>query len=228
MQPEPLRSLQDQANPGHTALVVVDVQKDYCAEDGLLAIRSGQDMSPIRAAMPRLNRLIQDARDRGVLVVWVRAATTLRALQPNHRAVRDQGSGLLAVEGSDGASFDEGVLPPLPGDIVVTKRNYDGFHQTPLDTMLRAQEIQTLVMTGFTTNVCVESTARHGYFKGYYIVLASDCSAAPDPTEHESAVRNISRYFGKVATGQEISSAWALVTSTVPTVSEVGTGRLSP
>lgn len=210
MPPELLRSLQEQVHPGHSALVVVDVQKDYCAADGLLAIRSGQDMSPIRETMPNLNHLIQDARDNGVLVVWVRVAATMRALQPNHRTVREDGHGLLAAKGSEGARFDDDVTPPLPGELIVTKLNYDGFYQTPLDAMLRAEGIKTLVMAGFTTNVCVESTARHGYFKGYYIVLASDCAAAPDPAEHQAAVRNISRYFGRVATGKEIASAWAL------------------
>jgi nicotinamidase-related amidase len=212
---EPLRSLQDQVHPRHTALVVVDVQKDYCADDGLLAIRTGQDMAPIREAMPRLNQLIRDARDHEVPVVWVRVDSSLRALQPNHRVVREQGAGLLSVENSDGANFDERVSPPLSREIVVSKRNYDAFYDTLLDTLLRAEGIQTLVMAGFATNVCVESTARHGYFKGYYVVLASDCSAAHDPAEHQAAVNNIARYFGKVATGQEIASAWAPATRPV-------------
>jgi nicotinamidase-related amidase len=205
----PLHALPDQAHPGHTALVVVDVQRDYCAHDGLLALRSGQDMSPIRAAMPSLNRLIQAARDHGVPVVWVRTAAILEALQGNHRAVRDAGYGLLAAEGSPGAELDPEVLQPLPGETMVAKRNYDGFYQTPLDSILRTAGVRTLVMCGFTTNVCVESTARHGYFKGYYIVLASDCTAAPDAAEYQAGVSNISRYFGRVATGAEVAAVWA-------------------
>jgi nicotinamidase-related amidase len=204
-----LTSLPDQLRPDHTALVVVDVQKDYCADDGLLATRSGQDMAMIREAMPRLNTLIEGARDHHVPVVWIRAGTSMQTLQPNHLAVRGDGNGLLSVEGSAGAEFDERVVPPLPSETVVTKRNYDGFYETALNTVLRAKGIRTLVMAGFTTNVCVESTARHGHFMGYYIVLASDCAGAPDPLEHESAVRNITRYFGKVASGAEIASLWA-------------------
>jgi ureidoacrylate peracid hydrolase len=210
-----LRSLEDQVRPGHTALVVVDVQKDFCADDGLLALRTGLDMAPIREAMPRLNRLIQDARDHGVVVVWLRVATAPEALLPNHKVIREEGNGLLAAEGTDGADFDHDVLAPLPGEIVVTKRNYDGFHETGLDTVLRAEGVQTLVMTGFATNVCVETTARNGHMRGYYIVLVSDCSAAPDPAEHEAAVSNIARYFGKVASGQEVASAWARATDQV-------------
>jgi ureidoacrylate peracid hydrolase len=208
-------SLEEQLAPRHAALVVVDVQKDYCAADGLLAVRSGLSVAPVRAALPRLNQLIEAARAHDVMVVWVRSAGSITTLQPNHLAVRDDGNGLLAAEGSVGAELDDAVIPPLVDEVTITKRNYDGFHETPLDTVLRARGIESLVMAGVTTNVCVESTARHGYFLGYYIVLASDCSAAPDLTEHDAAVRNIRQYFGKVATRDEIESVWRSASSGV-------------
>jgi ureidoacrylate peracid hydrolase len=63
-----------------------------------------------------------------------------------------------------------------------------------------------LLMTGFTTNVCVETTARHGYIKGYYIVLVSDCTGAPTHAEYESGVFNIRT--GQVSTSDELRFSW--------------------
>ena len=65
-----------------------------------------------------------------------------------------------------------------------------------------------MLLTGFVANVCVETVARHGYIKGYYIVLVSDCTDASTQHEHESAVFNIKNYFGKVATSFEITKIW--------------------
>jgi ureidoacrylate peracid hydrolase len=64
-------------------------------------------------------------------------------------------------------------------------------------------------MSGFTTNVCVETTARHGYIKGYHVVLLEDCSAATTPAEHASGVFNIGTYFGTVTTAPELSKIWS-------------------
>jgi len=115
----------------------------------------------------------------------------------------------IVREGSNGAELYEGVTQPLDGEPVVVKWNYDGFEETELHSILQKHGIKTLLMTGFTTNVCVETTARHGYLKGYYIVLVSDCCNAYEPQEHESSIMNIGRYFGKVATSSEIISSWA-------------------
>jgi ureidoacrylate peracid hydrolase len=159
--------------------------------------------------LPRLNQLIEAARNNNVAVIWVRSAGSLTTLQANHLAVRADGNGVLAAEGTVGAEIDDDVVPPRDDEVQVTKRNYDGFHETPLDTVLRSRGIESLVMAGVTTNVCVESTARHGYFLGYYIVLASDCAAAPDRAEHDAALRNVRLYFGKVADADEIASIWS-------------------
>ena len=68
-----------------------------------------------------------------------------------------------------------------------------------------------MLFTGFATNVCVETTARDGYIKGYYVVLVSDCTEAYTRQEYESAVFNIKTYFGKVATTNDVIRIWKSV-----------------
>ena len=82
------------------------------------------------------------------------------------------------------------ALAPRPGDVVVEgKRGLDTFATTNLDFILRARGIDTIALSGFLTNCCVESTMRTGYEKGYHVITLSDCVAATSPEEHANAIR---------------------------------------
>ncbi len=100
------------------------------------------------------------------------------------------------------------MIQPRFDEPLITKWQYDAFEDTDLQLLLQSRGIKTLLMTGFTTNVCVETTARHGYIKGYYIVLVSDCTGAPTHAEYESGVFNIRTYFGQAVTSDELRSSW--------------------
>jgi ureidoacrylate peracid hydrolase len=205
-----LRSLQEVADPTHSALIIIDPQHDFCSERGAMAKRFGFDMKEIKEAVPRLNALIQKCRERGVFVVWIREVFSDNKMRNNQKALWGAGKDIwLIPEGGKGADWYEGVVSPVAGEPVITKWQYDGFEDTELHLLLQSRGIQTLLMTGFTTNVCVETTARHGYIKGYYIVLVSDCAGAPTPAEHASGVFNIKTYFGQVATSNQLYANWS-------------------
>jgi ureidoacrylate peracid hydrolase len=191
----PIRStLESQVAIGRVAVVVIDVQKDFCASDGVMGGAWGLDMSRIQEAVPRLNRFLERARAN---------ADTLQLIR----------------EGLDGTDWYDGVTPVADGEPVFTKWNYDAFESTDLDLWLRAHDIETLVFVGFTTNVCVETSARHAYIKGYYTIVLSDCTGAPDQAEHEAALVNIGKYFGKVATSESVVGAWAAGSVPAPALS---------
>src|SRR2546428_425705 len=82
---ELLRTLPEQVAPIHTAAVVVDVQKDFCASDGAMARQLGLDLGTIQGAVPRLNRFIEECRASGVPVVWLREVFSPSTMLPNHR-----------------------------------------------------------------------------------------------------------------------------------------------
>jgi ureidoacrylate peracid hydrolase len=98
----------------------------------------------------------------------------------------------------------------------VVKHRYSGFVNTRLDSVLRTLRAQTLIMTGVSTNVCVESTARHGYMLDYRIAFVGDCCAAYSPEEHDAALFTIGRYFGTVTNANAVIDAWAEATERVP------------
>jgi len=205
-----LTTLAAQADPSHTAVLVVDPQKDFCASDGVMGGVWGLDMSGVQAAVPSLNRLIEEARRAAVPVAWIREVFSLSRMMPNHRVINGDGDDLLLIrEGGDGVEWYEGVIPPAADEPTFTKWNYDAFEGTELDLWLRSRGVQTVVMTGFTTNVCVETTARHAYIKGYYVVTLADCTGAPSRDEHEAALVNLGKYLGRVATSDELLSTWA-------------------
>lgn len=201
-----LRSI---ADPSHSALIIIDPQHDFCSPQGAMATRFGFDMKEINEAVPRLNEFIESCRGAGVLVVWVREIFSDSKMRPNQKALWGGGEDIWLIrEDGEGIEWYDQMIAPREDEPIVTKWQYDGFEDTDLHLLLQSRGIQTLLMTGFTTNVCVETTARHGYIKGYNIVLVADCAGAPTPAEHESAVFNIGTYFGKVVGSAELVEQW--------------------
>lgn len=202
--------LSELIDPRHTALIVVDPQHDFCSPEGAMAQRFGFDMREIGEAVPRLNAFIETCREAGVLVVWVREVFSDQKMRASHKALWGAGDDIWLIrEDGPGIDWYAGMVEPGPREPTITKWQYDGFEDTDLDLLLQSRGIRTLLMTGFTSNVCVETTARHGYIKGYHVVFVADCAGAPTPAEHASAIHNIGTYFGRVAESPELSDAWA-------------------
>jgi ureidoacrylate peracid hydrolase len=210
-----LRTLEEKIDPNHTALIVVDVQNDFCHDDCQIA-RLGGNMSYAQAAVPRIVQLIEAARQVGALVVFLQAVHTEIT---ESEVWREQwtrsrpGGGPICPEGSWGAEFY--VVQPLPGEPVVKKHRYSGFINTDLDLILRSRGIKTLIMTGIATAGCVESTARDGFMLDYYIVFTSDATATYDLEEHRSTLKTINRIIGVVCDSHEILDIWSRVAAPV-------------
>lgn len=195
-----LRTLDEQVRPQHTALLVVDMQNDFCADGGYLQrTRAASARNPIRVdeneiIANRIDSLAEVARQIGIPVVWLRSVYDFKYLEDAHIAKRD-GEG-CCMEGSWGVDFYR--IQPANGDLVVDKHTFSGFHQTELDELLRARGVKTLIMTGVATNVCVESTLRHGFFLGYNIVLVEDCVGSGNQAGHDGTLSTVRVNFGSV------------------------------
>lgn len=204
-----LRTLEEKVDPKHAALLVVDLQNDFCHNEGLLA-RQGRDRSMANQMVPRLIRFLSEARQRGLMVVFIRVINNQWTLSPIGREhelrLHPETSGIVCQEGSWGAEFYEVV--PQSDECIVTKHRYSAFIDTDLDVILRSKGIKSLIMTGVATNVCVESTARDGFMRDYYVVFVNDCTAATHIEDHEATLRNIQNSFGVVATAEELITAW--------------------
>ena len=203
-----LRTLDEKIDPAHAALVVVDVQNDFCAEEGTMG-RIGRDVSVVQSMIPRLQRLVDDARRAGVPVIWVqychnRATESEVHLEQRARGRADQ---VICDEGSWGAEF-YGVQPE-PGETIVKKHRYSAFVNTDFDVILRSTARRVLIMTGIATNGCVEATARDGFMHDYYIVFVDDCCSCFSPEAHQMTLQNIRDAYGIVTTGDELAQTWA-------------------
>jgi ureidoacrylate peracid hydrolase len=198
--------LEELLEPSQTAVVVIDMQNDFCSPDGATA-KSGGTIAPQNAMLPQLQRFIAGARERGIAIVYLQTVASEATDSRNwlYRA-SDKPRNHNVREGTWGAEL-YGVSP-LPGEIVVEKHRNNGFHNTRLDSVLRAHKIETLVVTGIATNVSVETTARDAVQRDYNVVLVDDCTAAYTPEMHAASVHNIRQFFGSVATGDEVLAAW--------------------
>jgi|ERR1051326_3288721 ureidoacrylate peracid hydrolase len=201
--------------PRHTALIVVDMQNDFCDSNGALA-RSGSDPSLIQAMAPRLLRLIEGARQNGLPIVHVRTEHSPWTDSPAWLGRHRDRPRTVCFPGSWGADYFPGFEPrasaerqPGSHEFVVTKHRYSGFVGTDLDLVLRSHAIKTVVMTGEATNVCVESTARDAFMRNYQLAFVSDCTASTVQHAHDATLFTMGRHFGAVVTGAEVLAAWS-------------------
>ena len=208
-----LRTLDEKVDPRNAALVVIDVQNDFCHPDGAMA-KNGASVAPMQAMVPRLNRLIESARRTGVPVIFVRVTHTAeddsevwleRNLNRKH---------YVCLDGSWGAEWY--LVSPAEGEPVVVKHRYSAFTGTVLNELLRSKGVKSLILTGTTTDMCVESTARDGFMHDYYIVFVDDCAATSLPEDHGRTLERMTRTFGLIATADEIEGAWAKVQTVAP------------
>jgi nicotinamidase-related amidase len=107
-----------------------------------------------------------------------------------------------AVEGSEGAEIVE-ELRPEPGDYLIRKRRYSAFFATGLDLLLRELGVDTVILTGLVTNICIQHTAADAFFHGYKVVIPRDCVEAPSQEEHEAALRYMERMYGAKITSSD-------------------------
>ena len=211
MEPNMIASLQDRIDPAHTAILLIDMQKDL-VYDGFLCDQAGRDLAATRSVIPTMKRLLDAARSSGALVCHVGFWTL-----PDHgsdsgpwlaqRRRSTYSSDVLCIADTEGAEFiDE--LSPIPGELVIRKHRYSAFKGTDLDMTLRARGIRTVITTGVSTNVCVESTLRDGFETGYYVCIPSDATASWDMSLHAATLQTVTHRFGLVTTTEEIETIW--------------------
>lgn len=188
------RTPREQLDPARTALVVVDMQNDFCHEQGYLARERSYDLRFVGAVAAQVSQAIDRARELGVQVVWLRSVYDFKYLTSAYIAKR--GSEGCCMEGSWGVDFFQ--VAPREGELVIDKHSFSGFADTQLDLQLRKRGIETLMFCGVATNVCVDSTLRDGFFLGYYVVLLEDCVGSNSKVGHEGTLATVRNNIGAV------------------------------
>lgn len=195
--------------PPRTALIVVDVQVDFASPEGLIG-RHGTDMSPAEAAIDRIAPLVAAARAAGVTLgfmrVMTRPETDSGALKTWMERRGTPGAEGICRIGSGGEDYYR--LFPEPGDIEVSKLAYSSFHGTDLEEQLRARGIDTLVITGLTTDCCVDSTTRDAFHRDFHTFVVSDACASFDDALHHHALRALAEHTSLLVTSEAVLAAW--------------------
>jgi biuret amidohydrolase len=183
-------------DPAHVALMCIDFQRDF-VEPGGFGESLGNDVSRLRSAIEPTRAVLTAFRDRGWTVIHTREGHR-PDLTDLFSAKRDRGNpslrigeegpmGRLLVRGSPGHDIVP-ELAPQPGEVVVDKPGKGSFYATDLETILRALGVTHLVVTGVTTEVCVQSTVREANDRGFESLVLSDCTGSYFPEFHESAL----------------------------------------
>ncbi|MDQ7991848.1 MAG: cysteine hydrolase [Propionicimonas sp.] len=189
-------------NPTTTALVLIEFQNDFTTAGGSLhgAVEASMEATGM---LPKITGAVAAARAAGVAIVH-----SPIEFAPGYGEITRHPYGILKgvvdtnsfVKGSWGAAIvDE--LAPAEGDIVIEgKRGLDAFGSTNLDFILRSKGISTIVLAGFLTNCCVESTMRSAYERGYEVITLTDGVAATSVAEHDNAISFDYPMFSKPST----------------------------
>ncbi len=169
---------------GRTALLVIDMLEDFVRRGAPLEVPEN------RKILPAVRRRVARARKEGELVVYVCDAHRkddpefLRMGWPPH-----------AVAGTPGAAVVPSISPE-PGDVVVEKKSYSGFHRTALDSVLRRHGIRKVSLSGCVTNICILYIAYEAVVRGYDVAVDEALVAGLDRKSHSFALGQMEKILG--------------------------------
>jgi len=213
---EVLTELAELVDPAHTALIMVDMQRDFIEPGGLCGSR-GIDLSMSRERRPGRGPASPAPSQAGATVIHLQntalparmsdSPAQIRFNLRMHKDARNNQPPLRYTQpGTPGHAFAPEFTPGAE-EVVVRKYRSSGFWGTNLDMILRSNGIKTVIMGGCTTEGCVESTARDAMFNDYYVVVAEDCVASDDRAQHDASMLLMKHRFD-LAPGDEIARIW--------------------
>ena len=196
-------------DPKTTAIVLIEYQNDFTSDGGVLH-SAVADVMDKTGMLDKTREVVAKARAAGATVMHapITFAKGYNELSSHpYGILKGVVDGNAFVKDSWGAAIVD-ALAPQDGDIVIEgKRGLDTFASTNLDFILRSKGIKTIVLGGFLTNCCVESTMRSGYENGYEVITLSDCVAATSAEEHDNALKFDFPMFSKPMTASEFVSS---------------------
>ncbi len=213
-----LRTLEERVQPAHTALVLIDLQNDFCHPDGFMG-QMGEDVTFIQDTLPSIRHLLERARQAGAMVIHVKAeygSLSASEVSMGYWTEAEEAPPCCLPEAWGGDFVAE--LKPLESEPVVVKHRYSAFVDTRLDLLLRSNGIRTVILPGVATHCCVESTARDAAMRDYYVVVPEDGVAVRGKQRHlhEASLEVLGTYFGLVAPSRDIEAVWATCMAAVP------------
>jgi len=181
-------------NEQKVAILVIDMQHDFVDESAPIKCEGA------RGIIPEIKRLLEYARKRGIPIIYTKEV---------HRAdgsdfgIELEKEPKHCVEGTGGEEIVE-ELAPKKGDYIIVKRRYSAFLDTDLEILLKGLRVNTLVVTGVATNICVRATVEDAKQKDYHVFVPRECVAGTDREANDSNLRDINNFYGEVLTLNEL------------------------
>ncbi len=195
--------------PSRCALIVVDMQRGFVEPGAPLEVPMAREQ------LPRIRRLVDFFHQVGSPVVFTQFYVGPQAHYPFYWRVAEQRG--LRLEPPHRQFWEDRPetaiapeLAPAPEDLVIKKFGYDAFSATPLDALLRARGVDTVVVTGTVVNWCVDSTVRGAFHRGYYVVVVADCVSGYDHAGLsgeqwcQAELDHFAEAFGRVVTADQL------------------------
>lgn len=198
--------LEQLVDPVKTALIVIDIQNDYCANDGIIAKDVGLDVSRLQKTVDKLITFVDKARKVGLPIIFTQMIEDHNYMDPNAQ-LKSNGRDLCSP---DTKGFEYYKIKPQPNDYQLIKKTYDAFSNHELNEILKKHDVENLIIVGAYTAVCVDTTLRTGYTKGYNIVIPEDLVGMPEERMYQhKAVLDVWRLiFAHVINSEEILEVW--------------------
>lgn len=196
-------------NPADTAIVLIEYQNEFTTEGGGLH-DAVKDCMTATGTLGNSRKVMDAAREAGATIIHVPIM-----FEPGHQAIAKSPYGILAGI-KEGELFKEGewgaeicdLMKPSPNDIICKgKSGLCGFQSTNLDFLLRQNDVKNVVLGGFLTNCCIESSMRTGYELGYKVYTMKDCCAATSVAAQDAAYEHTFGMFSIPTTSTDIMNA---------------------
>ena len=192
-----------------TALVVIDMQRAFLEDEGSLA-KAGIDITGLKAAMEGCKRLLASARQAGVPVIHTRyvyrpdyadGGILVNYIMPQLREVDSLAAGTPDIE-----IVDE--LAPVDGETVIDKNRPSAFYATNIEPLLNGLGVDSLVVCGVTTNICVETTVRDASQRDYKVFVPKDATGELEQLRYDGALAGMAWVFAKIVDTDDVVSVW--------------------
>jgi ureidoacrylate peracid hydrolase len=192
-------------NPEKTALLIIDIQVDFCSQDGVSA-QSGRGIENIQSMLPHLKNFQLEVKKLHGLTIFTKFIHSVESKTPTNINLLSKEANLspVCIEGTKGAELY--YLTPANDDPVLIKQYYDCFANTRLIDILKENSIENVLITGVRTDICIDTTGKRAFAEGFNTFIISDLVATTDQrrTVHDILLATFKKYHGFVITSEEV------------------------
>ena len=188
----------------NTAMIVVDMQNGFLDDEGSM-VKTGMDITELKKTVAPVCRLVEACHSVDIPIIFTRMVQRAdykdAGLRLERRPILKEVGSLVA------GTWDMELDPRMvvkPEDYILDKNRYSAFYNTNLEVILRGLAVDTLIICGVTTEICVESTVRDAYFRDYKVLVPEDAVAAMDVARHQGTLLTIQYGFGTVTRTAEV------------------------